>query len=48
MFFENLGDDRNGRVDGVGDDKHKRLGAVLSDSSRKISDDASVDLEVDC
>ena len=44
LLLEDLGDDRDGRVDGVGDDKDERLGRVLCDASREIADDTCVNL----
>jgi hypothetical protein len=45
VLLEDLGSNRDGRVDGVGDDEHKGVRGVLGDTGDEISDDTSVDLE---
>lgn len=43
--LEDLGGNRDGRVDGVGDDQSEGVGAELGDTLGQVTDNASVDLE---
>ena len=45
VLLEDLGDDGDGRVNGVGDDKDERLWRALRDTGGEVADDACVDLD---
>ena len=44
MLLEDLGNNRNGGIDGIRDDQDESFWCKLGDASRKVSDDARVDL----
>lgn len=45
VLLEHFSNDGDGRVDGVGDDKDECLGRDRGDSSSKVTNDTSVDLQ---
>lgn len=44
MLLEDLGDNRDGRVDGVRNHEDERFGCALRDSSSEVANDTGIDL----